>query len=79
MADMSPGIERRIGWTQPLCETCFAAWEVGNGRVPRESSRPIGDQEDVGDPCLICGTPTVIYTRIDPTIASHFTHAKEKD
>jgi hypothetical protein len=31
-----------------------------------------------GDPCLICGTHTVIYTRIDPKLARHFEHAKRK-
>jgi hypothetical protein len=66
----------RIGWTQPLCEPCFAAWCVGRGEVPRE---PVRIQNDGGDPCLICGTPTTIYVRIDPGIASEFRHAKEKD
>lgn len=50
----------RIGWTQPLCETCFAAWEVGNGRVPREPTRLRGDAAVDGDPCLICGTPVSV-------------------
>jgi hypothetical protein len=66
---------KRIGWTQPLCLTCFAAWEVGNGRVPREPHRVVGD----GDPCLICGADTGIYVRIDPAIAGVFANAKEKE
>jgi hypothetical protein len=66
----------RVGWTQPLCVTCYAAWEVGNGRVPREPARVARAPED---PCLICGTPTTIYTRIHPTIAEHFVHAKRAD
>jgi hypothetical protein len=70
--------ERRIGWTQPLCETCYAAWEVGAGRVPREPVRIIRDNPEDRDPCLICGTPTLIYTRIDPALARHFKHAKVK-
>lgn len=64
-----------IGWTQPLCETCYAAWCVGRGEIPREPHR----LTDGGtDPCLICGTETSIYTRIDPTIAAFFAHALER-
>jgi hypothetical protein len=65
----------RIGWTQPLCEACYAAWTLGRGEAPREPSRVLGE----GDPCLICGTPTGIYTRIDPKLAAHFPHAKERE
>lgn len=70
--------ERRIGWTQPLCETCFAAWEVGAGRVPRDPSRLVGDARLDGDPCLICGAATLIFVRIDPAIAGVFRHALPK-
>ena len=65
---------KRIGWTQPLCLSCFAAWEVGRGRVPGQPHEVIGASE----PCLICGSPTAIYVRIDPAIAGQFANAKEK-
>lgn len=66
----------RIGWSQPLCEACYAAWQVGRGDVPREPCRGIGQDDE---PCLICATPTTIYTRIDPRIAEHFKYAKPRD
>jgi hypothetical protein len=69
----------RVGWTQPLCEPCFAAWELGNGRKPREPVRLRGDAEEDGDPCVVCGTPTTIYTRIDPALVEGFRYAMVKD
>jgi hypothetical protein len=68
--------EPRIGWTQPLCDACYAAWSLGRGEVPREPHFLVRDE---GEPCLICGTPTTIYTRIDPNLAAHFPHPKVKD
>jgi hypothetical protein len=68
--------ERRIGWSQPLCEPCFAAWCLGKVEVPREPARLVGGTE--GDPCCVCGTTTTIYARIDPAITSTLRFAKEK-
>lgn len=62
------------GWTQPLCEPCFAAWTIGRGERPREPTRV--SCTGSGDPCLICATPTTIYARIDPALAVNFLHAK---
>lgn len=59
----------KIGWTQPLCLTCYLAWLLGCGEGPREPTRLTGGGED---PCLVCGTPTRIYTRIDPQLAALF-------
>lgn len=56
-----------IGWTQPLCMTCYLAWLLGCGKGPREPFASTGGGEDR---CLVCGTPTRIYTRIDPKIAA---------
>jgi len=68
--------ETRIGWTQPLCGPCFAAWTVGRGDVPREPTRVRNAELE---PCLICGEPTNIYVRIDPALAGHFEHAKARE
>jgi hypothetical protein len=62
----------KIGWTQPLCDTCYVAWCLGRGEAPREPTRAIGGHEP--DPCLICGEPTNIYTRISPKLAGFFAH-----
>jgi hypothetical protein len=63
----------KIGWTQPLCESCYVAWLLGQGEPPRQATvtrnMPL-------EPCLVCGTPTAIYTRIDPRLAGHFEYAK---
>jgi hypothetical protein len=67
---------RRIGWTQPLCDPCFAAWTLGRGEPPRQPTRVRGVD---GDPCLVCGAQTTIYARIDPKLAEHFQHAKLRD
>lgn len=64
--------DKRIGWNQPLCASCFAAWKLGCGHAPIEPARATG----VGDPCLVCGTPTTIYARIDPALAGYFQNAK---
>lgn len=75
MSDVLPtNSERRIGWTQPLCETCFCAWELGRGLVGGDPARVLSD----GDPCLVCGIMTTIYVRIDPALAGTFKHAKER-
>jgi hypothetical protein len=63
------------GWTQPLCMTCFVAWTLGRGELPREPTQVIGEP----DPCLICGSPTRIYVRIDPALTEGFKYAKPRD
>lgn len=68
--------ERRIGWTQPLCEPCYAAWCLGRGEAPREPVRVTGTE---GDPCCVCGTPTTIYARIDPESTAGLGYAKTKE
>lgn len=70
---------QRIGWTQPLCDPCFAAWTLGRGEAPRGPVTVRLDDDDEGDPCLVCGSPTTIYTRIDPKLAEHCQHPKPKD
>jgi hypothetical protein len=67
----------RIGWTQPLCESCYLAWLLGRDEAPRGPTRVI-DPEG-GDPCLVCGTATTIYTRIDPTLAALHRYPKPRD
>lgn len=67
----------RIGWTQPLCENCYQAWLLGRGEAPRRPHRLI-DPADL-DPCLVCGTETGIYTRIDPELASLHRYPKAKE
>jgi hypothetical protein len=59
-------------WTQPLCMTCFVAWTLGRGELPREPTRVIGSDE----PCLICGEPTAIFVRIAPELTEGFKHRK---
>lgn len=70
---------RRVAWTQALCEPCFASFQLGQGNLPREPTRLKGAVEEVGDPCLVCGTQTAIFVRIDPALTSHFQHAKLRD
>jgi hypothetical protein len=64
-----------IGWTQPLCEPCYAAWCLGRGEAPRE---PVRVRDAEGDPCCVCGTATTIYTRIDPALTVGLRFAREK-
>lgn len=69
--DMAPG------WTQPLCEPCFAAWTLGRGEPLREPVRLRDPEPD--EPCCVCGTGTTIYVRIDPKLTAGLKHAKEKE
>ena len=63
-----------IGWTQPLCETCFQAWKLGTGRPPVVPSLTKEGGEEL---CLICGRLTRIYVRVDPALARLHQHPKE--
>lgn len=56
-------------WTQPLCDYCYVAFNLGMGREPREPVRVIA--EDGQARCLVCRTPTGIYVRIDPQLTVH--------
>lgn len=65
----------RIGWTQPLCASCFDAWTLGRGDPPRTPVQVVGADDE---PCLVCGRPTCIYVRIDPVLSRLQRHPKER-
>jgi hypothetical protein len=49
------------GWTQPLCDDCWAGWANSDA----EPVRAVGGELEV---CCHCGKPTEsgIYIRVDP-------------
>lgn len=65
----------RIGWTQPLCPSCYDAWMLGRGDPPRPPVRAIGVDPD---PCLVCGRQTTIYVRIPPALSALHQNPKER-
>ena len=62
-------------WTQPICQTCFHAWQLGREEPLRT---PVSTISDPIDQCLICGSGTTIYVRIDPRLTADLLHAREK-
>jgi len=61
-------------WTQPICEACFAAWLLGQGEEPRHAPAVVHGTPP--DPCLVCGTDTRIYIRVDPRLTVGLAHAR---
>lgn len=55
----------RPTWTQPLCEACYQAFLLGQGKTPREPTRVVNAGEER---CCVCGERTNVYVRIDPKL-----------
>ena len=68
--------ERRA-WTQPMCRSCFAAWSLGQGASPHRQPAEVSELVPL-EPCLICGSQTRIYTRVDPKLTEGLVFAQLK-
>jgi hypothetical protein len=63
-------------WTQPICRSCYVAWLLGREESPhREPVEVVLVQE----PCLICGTETGIFIRVDPKLTEGLKYAREHE
>jgi hypothetical protein len=65
-------------WRQPICRPCFAAFDLGRGLAPAAREPTIlADSTDAGL-CLLCGTTTRIYVRVDPKLTEGLKYAREQ-
>ena len=66
-------------WTQPFCHACSVAFGLGRGTVAGDII-PVQLRDTVPpDPCLVCGTPTRIYIRVDPKLTEGLRYARERE
>jgi hypothetical protein len=68
------------GWTQPLCGTCWLAYDLGFAAAtgePMHIASCVMDDELVA--CAVCGRPTDlgIYIRLSPEIVSEIREARD--
>jgi hypothetical protein len=65
-------------WKQAMCRHCLLAYKLGQGQIAMLMPVVVEVTLDPPDPCLVCGKPTKIYTRIDPEQTEGMTNAKKK-